>query len=365
MQRTTRRMAAGAAVVLILLTLVWLVRSEGRRNRAAIREAAEQVDVPQPAEVAENAERVVESASEAAGRLVREVGRVLRGPEDTPPDETRVELADRQAGKPNLRAEEENSGGAVPEPGAEDRLGNLFGNLVDLARETARELDDVGQEVLRLSPKEETRVGREIHAAVGREQVVRAMPQLARLAAPLVPPGEREKYRFFVMKSDELNAFAHVGGYVYVTSEALKVFADDLQLQFLLAHEIAHIHLGHSSQRVTYAARAAELAGPMAATATQLAYLAVALGYSQEQELEADAWAFRAMLALGHRRENVLNALRRMQAHIPKGETDRMREAPRGVPQRVWHEIEDHLSSHPPFAERIERLESLPAADRR
>lgn len=363
-RRPFKHAAIGAAIVLFLFGVVWLVRSEGERNRAAIRDAAEEVAVPRPDEVAQNAERVVESASEAAGSLVREAGRVLRGPNDTPEAETASQVGDRQPKPPSPDPAPGTTGEETPRPAAEDQLGNLFGDLFNLARETARELDEVGQEVLRLSPDEEARAGREIHRAISHQYRLRQVPRMTRLAAPLVPSG-KQKYWFFVMDSDEPNAFAHVGGYVYLTSEALKVFDDDVQLQFLLAHEIAHIHLGHTAQRVTYAARAAELAGPMAATATQLAYLAVALGYSQEQELEADAWAFRAVLALGHGREDVLDALRRMQAEIPKEHAGDVREVPPGVPQRVWHEIEDHLASHPPFEERIAALEALPAPDRR
>ena len=88
----------------------------------------------------------------------------------------------------------------------------------------------------------------------------------------------------------------------------------------------------------------------------------MALGYSQDQEFEADAAAFRATLALGHRREAVLESVRGMAVHAPQEPARRIRPRAGDLPQRVGHEIDNHFRSHPPFVERVEWLESLPVA---
>ena len=161
------------------------------------------------------------------------------------------------------------------------------------------------------------------------------------------------------MDSDELNAFAHVGGYVYVNRKAIEVFKADEELQFVLGHEIAHIELGHVSERITYAARATEMAGPIAGVAAQLTYLSVAIGYSPEQEFEADLWSYRTMLRTGHSPEAALAALRHAAGYLREVGVDKPPPAPRNPAERVLFRIDDHFRSHPPVEQRIERLETI------
>ena len=52
-------------------------------------------------------------------------------------------------------------------------------------------------------------------------------------------------YRFGVLDSDELNAFAAPGGYVFITRGALMKMDNEAQLAAVLAHEIAHIEKKH------------------------------------------------------------------------------------------------------------------------
>ena len=54
-------------------------------------------------------------------------------------------------------------------------------------------------------------------------------------------------YTFTVLASDEVNAFSHPGGYIYVSRGLLKFLDGDAAgLEFVLAHEMAHIELGHA-----------------------------------------------------------------------------------------------------------------------
>lgn len=52
-------------------------------------------------------------------------------------------------------------------------------------------------------------------------------------------------YRFGVLDSDEINAFAAPGGYVFITRGALMKMDNEAQLAAVLAHEIAHIEKKH------------------------------------------------------------------------------------------------------------------------
>ena len=48
------------------------------------------------------------------------------------------------------------------------------------------------------------------------------------------------KYFFGILVSEEINAFAASGGYIFITTETLKILENEAQLAGVLAHEISH-----------------------------------------------------------------------------------------------------------------------------
>jgi Zn-dependent protease with chaperone function len=60
-----------------------------------------------------------------------------------------------------------------------------------------------------------------------------------------VEPLEGYNYRVQVIRDDEPNALAVAGGNIYVTSGLLDIVENDDELEFILAHEIAHIERRH------------------------------------------------------------------------------------------------------------------------
>jgi len=52
------------------------------------------------------------------------------------------------------------------------------------------------------------------------------------------------KYRFGVIDTNEINAFACPGGYIFITTGLLKVINDENELAAILAHEIGHVENG-------------------------------------------------------------------------------------------------------------------------
>ena len=94
-----------------------------------------------------------------------------------------------------------------------------------------------------------------------------------------------------MLDSDEVNAFSHVGGHVYVSWGVFTLAQTDAELEFVVAHELAHAELGHA------AARAEQLAPQADAAIGRVPglHFLIALGYSAEQEFAADAWAYQAL----------------------------------------------------------------------
>jgi beta-barrel assembly-enhancing protease len=66
-------------------------------------------------------------------------------------------------------------------------------------------------------------------------------------------PGYHFPYKFVVVASPEINAFALPGGYIFVNAGAVAAAHDEGELAGVLAHEIAHVALRHGTNQATKA----------------------------------------------------------------------------------------------------------------
>jgi hypothetical protein len=58
------------------------------------------------------------------------------------------------------------------------------------------------------------------------------------------------QYSFFVLNTSDINAFAVPGGFIFITKGALKILSNEAELAGVLAHEIAHVELGHGLEAI-------------------------------------------------------------------------------------------------------------------
>jgi beta-barrel assembly-enhancing protease len=58
------------------------------------------------------------------------------------------------------------------------------------------------------------------------------------------------QYRFIVLDTNEVNAFAAPGGFVFITKGTLKALYNEAELTAVLSHEIAHIEDGHGLEAI-------------------------------------------------------------------------------------------------------------------
>jgi predicted Zn-dependent protease len=65
-----------------------------------------------------------------------------------------------------------------------------------------------------------------------------------------------QDFQFNLYRSDEVNAFALPGGFVYVSTGLVDAAANVSELAGVLAHEIAHVTLGHSAEQMSRAQNA-------------------------------------------------------------------------------------------------------------
>jgi predicted Zn-dependent protease len=114
-------------------------------------------------------------------------------------------------------------------------------------------------------------------------------------------------WRFTVLNSEDLNAFALPGGYVYITRGLLALAANEAEVAGVLAHEIGHVTARHSAERqgdATVAGLSAAVAGLLLGEAGGQIASTVGSGYiqhySQSQEFEADTLGVRYLSRTGY-----------------------------------------------------------------
>lgn len=114
---------------------------------------------------------------------------------------------------------------------------------------------------------------------------------------------------FKVYISSDINAFAMADGTVRVYSGLLDIMPDD-QVAAVIGHELGHVKLRHSYEQMretlltnTAFKAAASVGGTVGALSAgqlgQLAYTAINARFSQQDELDADAYAVKTLARLG------------------------------------------------------------------
>jgi predicted Zn-dependent protease len=167
-------------------------------------------------------------------------------------------------------------------------------NLGDLIQNTIRYI-----QVSNISNEEEVAIGEQINDMLLQRQYDlyqnSAVNQYVdQVGQRLVEASDRRDipYTFQIVRSEEINAFAIPGGYIYVTTGLLQAVDNEAQLASVVAHEIAHVNERHSVQalkRQVLARGIAETAGLDTSTLAQIGYqVAVDLPRTRDFEYEAD-----------------------------------------------------------------------------
>ncbi|MCR9220553.1 MAG: M48 family metalloprotease [Alphaproteobacteria bacterium] len=115
-------------------------------------------------------------------------------------------------------------------------------------------------------------------------------------------------YRFTIVNSPIINAFALPGGYVYVSRGLLSFASNEAELMGVISHEIGHVNARHTAERLSTAqlAQGLLLLGTVATGSRELADMGggiaglVLQSFSREQEFEADTLGIRYMARAGY-----------------------------------------------------------------
>ncbi|MEM6613818.1 MAG: M48 family metallopeptidase [Cyanobacteria bacterium P01_C01_bin.72] len=123
---------------------------------------------------------------------------------------------------------------------------------------------------------------------------------------------------FQVLDSNEVNAFAAPGGYVYVTTGLMKTAENRAQLASVMGHEIAHVNEKHGVRGLKQAVAArgiATVAGLETSQLAQIAYqLTLDLPRSRSFEYEADSSGLKILQQSGYPAVAFANFLAKLES---------------------------------------------------
>ena len=166
---------------------------------------------------------------------------------------------------------------------------------------------------------------------------------------------QQQSFRFTVLNSPQVNAFALPGGYVYVTRGLLALANSEAQLAGVLAHEVGHVVARHTAQRYNRAIFTSLGAAVLGAVAgnqlvDQLVQIGGELylkGFSRDQEFEADTLGVRYMAGAGYDPHAQARFLAAMGSHSA------LESKIAGAQGR--DPIADFFATHPRSEERVQR----------
>ena len=213
-----------------------------------------------------------------------------------------------------------------------------------------------------LSEGGETEIGREQHDEVlkafgGAYEDAALQRYVDGIGQLLAATSERRnlRYRFTLLDSPVVNAFALPGGYVYVTRGLLALAGNEAELAGVIAHEIGHVSARHAAERYSQAMLAniglmgvgIVAGGGVLADALGTGAAAYLQGYSRDQEYEADLLGVRYLARAGYEPKAMSSFLAKLEAH------DRLQAALAG--EGGGDEPWGIMASHPRTADRVGR----------
>lgn len=234
-----------------------------------------------------------------------------------------------------------------------------------------------------LTPEQEHFIGRTVAATILDSYSVyenaAATEYLNLLGQVLAMVSDRPEtfggYRFLILDSDEINAFAAPGGFIFVSRGMLRLCQTEDELAAVLAHEIGHVQHQHGLRAIRSSRWAAALAVGLTEAGRswggeELRQLTAAFegaidditstlmvnGYSRRLEREADEAAVTIMRRLGYDPRALIRMLTHMERDLRPGGLDFARTHP--APQdrireiRRMRGIQQELPPPPPERQR-------------
>lgn len=171
-------------------------------------------------------------------------------------------------------------------------------------------------------------------------------------------------YRFTIVNTPIVNAFATAGGYIYLSRGLLALANSEAEIAGVLAHEIGHVNARHVAERMT-ATQLSQIAlligsigldiagvpasGDIMRLSRSIVHMAIQ-SYSREQEFESDMLGVRYMSRAGYNPDAMVSFLASL------GEHSRLEAKILGLPHGRIDQF-NIMATHPRTAERVQRAQ--------
>ena len=205
------------------------------------------------------------------------------------------------------------------------RLGRILGGAARIVRT-----------MLPISTDKEVEIGRGIAATIaGRYPIVQdsALTLYVNLVG-LTVAGEAPRpdvtYRFAVLETPDVNAFAAPGGYIFVTRGALALMESEAELAGVLAHEVGHVNRRHviegirKSDLMQTVRDESGISGTTLDRAVGHGADAIFSGYSREDESEADSLGVEYAAGAGYDPHGLPTFVSHLNRHAGEGPLSEM-----------------------------------------
>jgi len=202
-----------------------------------------------------------------------------------------------------------------------------------------------------LSDQDEVNLGRQIDQQL-KAQGVRIYTRNPEITSYLDEIGQRLAatsdrpnipYTFQVVQDDSINAFATMGGFVYIHTGLIEAADTEAELAGVVAHEIGHITGRHAINQMRDAALASGIAGALEVDQDTLVnmgvQLALQLPNSREAEYDADRRGFHNMGRAGYDTSGFVTFMQKLE--------------------RQGGSPPEFLSTHPNPGNRVNNLQSM------
>ena len=164
-------------------------------------------------------------------------------------------------------------------------------------------------------------------------------------------------YRFTVLDSPDVNAFALPGGYIFINRGLMVYLSSEEELAAVLGHEIGHVTARHSVRQISQAQVLSIISyavvrevGSAAGDLTNIASGALVAGYGRDMELQADSLGAEYMAKRGYSASGMIDTISVLKEHeLYSTEVSKRR----GSDQQTYHGI---FASHPSNDSRLKEV---------
>lgn len=188
-------------------------------------------------------------------------------------------------------------------------------------------------EFIFINSETETAIGRSVQQDLLKKKDlskdINLNERVKKIGRRLVSVSERKdiEYGFYVLEDDQLNAMALPGGFIYVNKGLAQILNDD-ELAYVIGHEVGHVTGRHIAKKlqvnmgyqlilgIAFAGLGDKAQGATAQITAQgvdTIYNLVSLGYSRQDEYQADRFGVRYSNSAGFDPYSALSALEKIK----------------------------------------------------